>query len=345
MYDKTQIIRGLREPTLAKCEIQQKWQHFSAYFPHDIGIQGSYWTTNIGDRAIGEILSSILTDMGFRARLFSNKVEYCNAPVRILGGGGVLHDFYGTDHLRRRLNFINDNGVIIGVGVPGIRSDDASSLLEKRLSEIDLISVRDERSRQQLQPFTDTQIHTTACPSLLHENPNSSSSGRTGVNFLSTFSHNSEIMSYYFGYEDDIDIEEAKKKYISNIKYICNNVKNPIYIPFHKNDEKFARKHLNVDVYPYVFSVEKTLKRVSEVDRMVTMRYHSLVFSIICQKPVLVINYNPKVSSLAERIDVSSYRPHEDIPIKFETISNRNKIREAAAKNFDLLQDHFIKKD
>lgn len=340
MYSADQLLKGFQQPDRAKREIQRQFQKIQGHLNHDIGIQGSYWTTNVGDRAIGEILMERLSTEGYKVRLFPKDTEYSAAPIRILGGGGVLHDWYGLDHLRKRFNFLSDNGAIIGVGVPGFKTNDARKLVTERLSDIDLITVRDSRSREQLEPFYEGEIHTTACPALLHNDPKTSEFERTGVNFRPWYHLDPEVMSYHFDYDPNLDYSDAKKRYIENANLICEEVNNPVFIPFHKKDEEFAHKHLDVKVLPYEFSVNKTLERVSAVDQMVTMRYHALVFAIICNKPVLTINYDPKVSCLADRIGVSSYKPHSDIPILFESISNRNEVRKAAEKNFSLLSSH-----
>ena len=340
MYSTDQFLRGLQQPDIAKLELQRQLQKVKGYLPHDIGIQGSYWTTNVGDRAIGEILVKQLSAEGYKVKLFSKDTEYSTAPIRILGGGGVLHDWYGTEHLRKRLNFLSEDSAIIGVGIPGFKSNDAQKLITENLSKIDLITVRDVRSQEQLDPLYDGEIYTTACPALLHTDPETPNSGRTGVNFRPWFHLDREVMSYYFDYDPRLDHDHAKKRYIENATRICEEVTDPIFIPFHKKDEEFARKHLDIEIYPYEFSVKRTLERVSAVDQMVAMRYHSLVFAIICETPVLAIDYDPKVSCLADRINVSSYRPHSDIPISFESISNRQRVQEAAENNFHLLDKY-----
>ncbi|WP_411965801.1 polysaccharide pyruvyl transferase family protein [Haloferax sp. YSMS24] len=330
-------FENLLEPVSAKCEIARKCQRISSHLPHNVGVQGSYWTTNIGDRAIGESIYQKLGGEQKDIRLFSNHIQRSNAAIHVLGGGGVMHDFYGVDHLRRRLDYVEDGGAIIGVGVPGVQSDTGKRLLSEGLSDVRLITVRDERSRNRLKPYYDGEIHLTACPALTLKNPSVPTTDKTGVSFRPWFDLDKETLKNYFGYNEKIQIEDAKEKYIENIRDICNSVRNPVFIPFHIDDERFAKRHLDIEVYPYVYSVEETLKRVSSVNRMVAMRYHALVFSIICRKPVLAIDYSPKVSSLASRVGVSSYRPHEYIPIEFEEISNRDKIRESSEKNFQYL--------
>lgn len=343
MYSISQVAQGLNEPVLARCEIEKKLQNFTGLFPHDIGVQGSYWTTNIGDKAIGEILASRLRKQGFDTKLFSKDIDLCNASVRILGGGGIIHDFY-PDHLSRRLKFLGEGGALIGVGVPGVKSSSARDLLRRKLADTSLITVRDSRSYERLQTYCNRQVHVTACPALLHDDPECSTSGRTGVNFVPTsfYDHSPEAMNFYFDYSEKLDTESAKSRYIKNINSLCDEIDEPVYIPLHINDERFARDYMDIEVLPYKFSVEETLKRISSMERMITTRYHSLVFSIVCDKPVLVIDYNPKVSSLAERIKVSSYTPHRNIPLEFEHVSNRSKVRQSAERNFDLLDEYLF---
>ena len=309
--------------------------------PHDISVQGSYLTGNIGDRAIGNSIISQLSASGFYVQMFDKNTEHTNAPHRILGGGGVIHDWYGVDHLRTRLKFLSDTGAILGVGVPGLKTKEARDLIRKELSNIGLVTVRDEWSKQRLQPVYDNQIHVTACPALLHQDPEIKETGQTGVNFCPWFYLSPEVMSYYFDYDEDLDLDRAKKIYLKNIRQICREVKKPVFIPFKKKDEEFARKHLDIEILPYEFSVKQTLERVSMVNQMVAMRYHSLVFATICDTPTLAIAYEPKVSSLADRIGIQSYLPHEQFPIKFEPISNRTEVRQAANENFNLLEKHF----
>lgn len=337
MYSLDQLIRGVKEPELAKSEIARQWQKIPARFPYDIAVQGSYWTTNIGDRAIGEIFKEELSAEGYRTRIFSKEITSCHASVCILGGGGVIHDWYGVDKLQNRLEFLSNNGMIVGVGVPGIRSQNARELVKSKLSEVDLITVRDDRSREQLESFYNGDIYTTACPTFLHDAPDTHVLDKTGVNFRPWFNLEKDVLSYYFDYETSINPEKAKKEYIKNIHNICDSVKDPVFIPFHKNDEKFANKYLDIEILPFDYSVSKTLKRINSVKKMVTMRYHSLVFSLICDKPVMAISYDPKVSELADRVDISTYRPHSNINMQFEYGSNIQSLVSQAEENFELI--------
>jgi len=341
MYSPRQIIKGIKHPEIAKREAQLKFVKATAYVPHDIGVHGSYNTGNIGDRAIGQSIKKQFSKQGYSVKKLPKYIEYSNAGIRVLGGGGVLHDWYGTEHLRTRLNYLSGRSAILGVGVPGFRTKEAKELIAEELQNVDLVTVRDEWSQKRLEKYYSGDVHVTACPALLHHDPNHSSSGKTGVNFRPWFHLDTDVMEYYFDYDKKIDYKRAKREYIKNAKYICDNISNPVFIPFKKKDEDFARQYLDIDILPYKFSVDRTLKRVSSVDQMVAMRYHSLVFAAICDTPVLAIAYEPKVSYLADRLGVCSYKPHEEISIDFEPIQNMRSIRNSSKDNFKLLQDTF----
>jgi polysaccharide pyruvyl transferase WcaK-like protein len=232
----------------------------------------------------------------------------------------------------------SNKGAIIGVGVPGFKKAESEQLVKRKLPEVDIITVRDEWSKKTLENYYEGEIHVTACPAFLLDPPEGKSSNRTGVNFRPWPNYPSEIMSYHFDFERGLNISEAKSRYITNIQNICDRLDNPIFIPFAAEDENFARNHLDIDVYPYEFSVKKTLERVVNVDKMVSMRYHSLVFSAITETPTLALAYQPKVAALANRLGVESYLPHDtDIRVRFQHPSGVDRLETLANRNFELM--------
>ena len=330
----------MRNPKNVSAAIQSS---IRKYFPHSVGVQGSYRTGNIGDRALGEIFTKILEEIGYRTYLFDKNVEYSNAPNRILGGGGVLHDWYGTDHLRKRLNYVSsgERAFIIGVGAPGFHSEEGRNIILDTLPDVDLLTVRDQRSKDKIQEICDVDITVTACPAFLYDNPESEVTNKTGVNFRPYFGEkedmSDEILKNYFGYED---LKGATERYIANAQNICDRVENPVFIPFQSGDEEFARKHLDIPILEHKFSVKETLNRVSHMERMVTTRYHSLIFAAICGKPVLSLAYEPKIEAIADRLDVPAYKPHKVIPFEFTPVSNVDSVRNSARQNIELLCEH-----
>lgn len=331
---------ALESPYKAKLKLGRLSCRYKRYLPHDIGVSGSYYTGNIGDRAIGQIIKRELSDRGYRTFLYSRGEgeKSGSTTLNILGGGGVLHDWQGTEMLRNRLEFLSAGDAIVGVGAPGIRSIEARRIVRDRLSKVELVTVRDERSKQILEKVCGIDVQVTACPAWLHSDPDVNPRSRTGINFRPWFDLPAATLTNYFGYEEGIDTDRGYRRYIKNAQRICDAMNDPIFIPFKQKDEMFARRHLDVDVLEYDFSVQRTLERVSSVDRMVCTRYHSLVFAGVCRTPVLPIAYAPKVASLADRLDVTAFKPYDEIPVQFQVPKNVSTLEAEALRNFDLLE-------
>lgn len=339
MLSTYRLEKAVRNPSTAIQYLwNEGWEHIRRCTPHEVGVQGSYETGNIGDRALGEQFKIQFQQEGYQTRLFHKSTSSSNAQIRVLGGGGVLHDWYGTNHLKNRLDYLKngEKKLIIGVGAPGFQSEEARSLVSQVLNKVDVITVRDEWSRNNIENVCDANVAVTACPAFLYKDPEVESSGHTGVNFRPYFGEKEDMPSTalkeYFGYED---VKNATEAYIKNAQRICQNIKNPVFIPFAPKDEEFAAKHLDIPQYDYEFSVETTLERISGVEQMVATRYHSLIFAAICGKPVLPLAYEPKVEEIAKRLDVPYYKPHKEIPIEFAEVSNIRKVRSASQENFE----------
>jgi len=257
---------AIKDPYKAKIKLGRLSCGLKRHFPHDIGVHGSYYTGNIGDRAIGHIIGRELTKRGYRTFLYSRQSRPGNSSVNILGGGGVLHDWQGTDALQNRLSFLSEGDVVLGIGAPGLLTEKACKIVRDRLPELGLVTVRDERSKRVLQEVCNINVHITACPAWLHSDPGAEGQSRTGVNFRPWFNLPEAHLTNYFGYDKGIDADYAKQRYIENAQRICDALDDPIFIPFKEKDVMFARKHLDVEIFKYDFSVEKTLKRVSSVN-------------------------------------------------------------------------------
>lgn len=132
MYSIPQIYWGVKNPSAAWRELSQVAnRHIRTRLPHDVGVQGSYQTGNIGDRALGEQFKTQLQQHGYHTSYFGKDVQESNTDTRILGGGGVLHDWYGSEHLKKRIRYVSggERGYIIGVGCPGFQSEEARELV------------------------------------------------------------------------------------------------------------------------------------------------------------------------------------------------------------------------
>jgi len=288
----------------------------------DVVIQGSYNTSNIGDLAIGQVIKGEMERRGFKAHL--NGIIYSNQGppptfgkygIHIIGGGGVIRD-YPRGYLQYRLNPIETvkNSIVLGVGVNGIKTDKGKQIIRK-LEKALLITVRDEKSKEILQPLIDKEVIVTACPAFLlkfrkeiQEVKYGEDKYRLGINLRPLPSL--ESINYIFPTK-----KINYKKYVDSLLYFIEKILKPtilltkddvdyFFIPFARQDITFARKHfkkLPIKILPLQLP-SKTLSLISTMDRMICMRYHSLIFSIIAEVPVYVISYHSKVEELAKKI-------------------------------------------
>ena len=69
-------------------------------------------------------------------------------------------------------------------------------------------------------------------------------------------------------------------------------------------------------------SIEEVISHFSEVDIVVTTRFHGVIFSFLLEKPVLALSYNPKISELMK--DFGQERFCMDIEaIDFDVLTRR----------------------
>jgi polysaccharide pyruvyl transferase WcaK-like protein len=328
-------------------------------------IHGSYNTSNVGDKAIGETIKKSIEDLfnldcetlGY----YHSAQTFRRFEYYIIGGGGIIHDF-AKNNLANRLTPFGSasKNIVLGVGVSGIRTTNGKKLI-KKLESADLITVRDEYSKNILSKYINKKIHVTACPAFLLEPTNakapSNNQKKCGISLRDWFNPvvkwkniSSEIPLDY--YPKDIDHKIKKEEYINFIKNNLYNLQKEYklyFIPFHLDDIKFAHRYLtnlNIKVYP-VHSPIRTLNLINTMDRMICMRYHSLIFSIIAEKPLFVIDYCQKTKEITNRFDINSIDIN-NINFKeklnfFESLEKikdiKNIMRERAQQNFLLLKN------
>lgn len=312
---------------------------------YDICIYGSYATGNTGDLAIGKALRSELKEAGYQTEMFSRKITADNSAVSILGGGGQIHDI-SKNKLKMDLGRLNEKSMIIGVGVEPILDAKLQQWVRRKLDELSLITVRDNRSKRILEQYTDTEVIATSCPAFLHNIPENPIRGEyTGVSLQPFRGPSSESDSprknirRIINYGNDATPNDIKEQYHKSIRKIISSIQNPRLIPFHHFDMEISREFDGLNPFPYDYNVNQALRRVAGANQMVCMRYHSLVFSILFDKPSIAIAYAPKVEELANRANIPYYKPHQPIHFDFTKPSNRSEIISDSKRNIKLIKD------
>lgn len=321
-------------------------------------IQGSYETGNVGDLAIGKAIKSFLYKnfnissnlTGYYYPLQNFKKYY----LHIIGGGGIIHDYYEGNIRKRVLPFgTAKKNVVLGVGVKGFNTKYGKKLVSK-LNVADLITVRDKLSKEKLSAYIDNKkIYVTACPAFLLE-ANKTKNDLTEENY-NKLKCGISLRDWFFNkkyVKNYVDLNKQKNRYLQFVYKNLNSLQKKydlFFIPFTPNDYHFALKHLKgkFDInIKALQSPQMTLNTINLVDKMICMRYHSLVFSLITKKPMFVISYADKTYSIAKEfnipyIDIEKIKGYE----KIEFYNNNNRIREInkimkkrANKNFYLLK-------
>lgn len=310
-----------------------------SFSDHEIGIFGSYATGNIGDLAIGKALRDELRSEGYDVEIFSRKID-ANCSVRMLGGGDQIHDM-SEEKLKMDLGPLREGSMIIGIGAHEILDKELQKWAGEKLNSLSLITARDERSRRIIQRYTDTEVIKTSCPAFLHNVPNPRTrESYTGVSFKPwNPDYTQDGNTRWEKVDTSIHPNESRNRYHLSIRSIIKSVKNPVMIPFHHFDREFSRKFEEMETFSYNYDVEETLARVAGADQMVCTRYHSLVFSILCNIPSIAIAYAPKVAQLAERANIPYYMPYEEVDLNFQLPSNRESIIDDASKNIELINE------
>ena len=339
----------------------------------DIVIQGSYNTSNIGDLAIGQVIKEEMEKRGFKVHL--NGIIYSNQgppptfkkyDIHIIGGGGVIRDYPNEKYLLYRLHPIDNakKSLVIGVGADKIKTNIGRKLIRK-LEKTAFITVRDEKSKEILQPLIEKEIIVTACPAFLLQPYKKDvkikkNKQRIGINLRALPSPKS---TDYFYSPKKIDYSTYARNYYHFVKKTLPSMilrtKNDIdyfFIPFSREDIIFAKRYFRnmplkiLSLHP----PSKTLSIVATMDKMICMRYHSLIFSIISETPMHIISYHNKVEELVKKLNnfyglnlFGKYK--EKYHIEFN--DNKSDIKKVkkdmiakAITNFSLF-DKFLKED
>lgn len=291
-----------------------------------IVVHGAYDSGNVGDRVIGWTLYIFLSKYlslpthligvpSHRTYLPSNKLWYpaYKSKLFVVGGGGVI-----PHHLPQIARGIlsSQRSMVIGVGCRETTFFKYEhKKLIKCLNICEYISVRDKYSQHILSSLLNREIHKTACPSFLLYFIRSTLKLKKKRDCKEKLKIGIALYSLdQLAKEFEVRKSSWKKEFLT---YIKNELKrlskdaNIYFIPFAPEDEEFARKYLNTvipvgNIFPLADPII-TLRRVDNMDYMICMRFHSLVFSLITETPFYAISYDSKMSAFLEEIGVKNY--------------------------------------
>jgi polysaccharide pyruvyl transferase CsaB len=260
-----------------------------------------------------------------------------NCDIFILGGGELLQDlkvhylpiFLSLVYLAQKKN---KKTVIYGIGAGPIETNFGKELCKKILNNVDLVTVRDSKSKITLENCGVSNVIQMADPAFAIDIPNKNV---INDNLIKNNLFDSEkvisITSHNLLYNDDIyrksggskiDLSPRREVLANSFDSIIEKYnKRLIFLPTVKSDMNGYLK-----IIEFMSNADKTisvehnsdfryfLSLLSISDILIGMRLHSIIFASIMGVPIVPISYSGKVKSFLELIGLDDlYIDIEDI--------------------------------
>ncbi|KAF0134200.1 MAG: polysaccharide pyruvyl transferase CsaB [Candidatus Saganbacteria bacterium] len=312
-----------------------------------IAVSGYYGFDNTGDEAILEAIKSGINQNNIDAEIVvldkNNRfnVDYIlKSDVLLSGGGSLLQDSTSTRSFLYYLSIIKIAKVfgkkifVFAQGIGPITKSYNEFLLKNTLNSVDLITVRDVDSFNYLKSLklSNPKIVETADPTFIL-NPEKDS---TWIKQEGIVLNKKPLIGVILR---SIKKNKPNPKYLANIfDKMANDLKAQLlFIPFqYPQDISFVKQ-----VYDNMLSKPAIIFRklkpkeimgiISEMDLIIGMRLHSLMFAANCLVPAIGLTYDPKVDSFMEEVSLP-YLPYENfkgddlISMAEDMLDNKDKI-------------------
>jgi len=226
--------------------------------------------------------------------------------------GGSMNDHVPgrIEGMLRRIMQLRRMGfkvAIIGAGIdcidsPGDRAA-AKTLIEENL---DYFSVRDVESAEVLISLgisperffvAADPVYGMASPKILPKRHLPLKESLLGLNLRPLFQNSSER-----GSDKSYRYSTYHEKCCVLLQSLSNRAKRIQLIPFAPEDETFLAslaRPSNVEIVPFDPNPDRMLRYMQNIDVLVGMRLHSIVFAVMGDKPVVPVIYSKKVKNLA----------------------------------------------
>ena len=264
--------------------------------------------------------------------------ELRNADLFILGGGNILQDrtsifnliFYLSQLTLAKL--MNKPIFFYALGVGPIDTSPGRILTRIIVNKVDIISVRDEESKEQLIELgiTNPPIYVTADPAvtLLPISPKenifkSQKNKRPYIAICVRHWFNLKYnipTKYIFKYnlwfsKEKIKFENFKKIIVQIADYLVDTLDAELFfIPFfYDRDDKLntdiasmVNNKNKVNLIPSNYTPQEIMYIIGQMDLVIGMRLHSLILASAMNVPVVGITYQPKVRVFLQMIGQES---------------------------------------
>jgi len=255
--------------------------------------------------------------------------EIKDADLFILGGGGILGSYGASDlsvmEWLGPLGLAHELGVptmTYGVGVEDQWSKRGEEAMSRVLGETDVVSVRDERSIDNLVRIgVRSKVLLSADPAILlprvrgfKDNPRSNTGPPLVLVFLRHwFVRENRIYDEARWREFKGELASCLDSIVSErsacVRFVPMRTSNPV-----DDDRKVAKEVVGlmtnrgrVETLDHEPTSSELLSMVASSDLVIGMRLHSLIVAASLGVPTLAINYHPKVRSFMESLQAGEW--------------------------------------
>jgi polysaccharide pyruvyl transferase CsaB len=347
---------------------------------YKILISGYYGFGNVGDESIltaieNNLLSSdkdiditvlsanpSLTEANHRVKSVDRKnffeiymaIKSCD--LFISGGGGLLQDVTSEKSIRYYLGLIyiakrlGKKVMVYGQGIGPINRKSNRRLTAAILNRVDAITVRDSKSLIDLKSMgvNVPPIHMTADPVVVLRPPDSGQ----GRAILEGLGVDTTRPIAGFSVRDWKDVEGFGRLIAKAADNIIEELGfQVVFIPFHYGEDNGCimriRSMMNNPAYwaDQRLGALQLLDLVGELDLLVGVRLHSLIFSAIQGVPLVGISYDPKIEGFLSHLDMKPVGDIEslelsDLLIEVQRVwGNREQVRRHLLERMDMLKE------
>ncbi len=296
----------------------------------NIVISGYYGFGNAGDEAMLAAMIEVLSELDSKIKITVisgnaadtrkrhgvNAVERVNlagiiralakSDLLLSGGGSLLQDVTSERSLYYYLGviclakFLRTKVMLYSQGIGPVNGSFAQSVMRLIGNRVDLITVRDEGSREELRrlAITRPQVHVTADP-VLAMHPVDKQLGREILR-----RHGVAGASPLVGISvrDWQGRENYQAAFSGAVRILQRDLGvRVVLLPMQWPDDRDVSKRLakqiggNVTVLEGDYTTSELMSIVGNCDLLLGVRLHALIFAAVMQVPLLGISYDPKI--------------------------------------------------
>ena len=291
-----------------------------------------------------------------RYNFFKIRREMKKSKMLLFGGGSLLQDVTSSKSITYYLAIIKLaqlcglKTMLYANGIGPITKDKNRRLAAKILNKVDFITLRDDRSDEELKSLgvTKPTVIITADPAFTIDT-DITQSGKFFTN-IAGVPHGTKLCIVSIR-----SWKNAAKSFTSDMARLCDfMVENfgiyPLFVPMQfPEDTEISRNVMSLMKNPsYIISRELSVPEMfsvlSEAEILIGMRLHSLIYATTLAIPALPICYDPKISAFMEslnqpdRVDVESFDYSKAERLLSTIINEKEKRREDLKKTNAVLR-------